>query len=379
MRNLFFTFALVTTMSVSAFASTPTMDQLSGLTLKMDRQGYYAAGGSIIAISAADEEGTFTVEHFCSDTYNLTYDVTMHIDGDGNVTIFPQVVGKNYYSGSLFWIVPDAAKRKVPADFTESDVITGKWENGKITINAWNVVTYSADSTQLLSIRHNEALTSQMVCPNATITRGRWEDVYSSDWETFLRWEKGEMEQPARVAYTEIDDAGRLVVMNFDKLFAWAAFDLDLDARSFSIDPEQVVYRYWGSSNGDYVLCKTPTQLRTTSDAATSDPVTGTISDDTRTLTLTDIAVLKSTRKTIDNINGKPIHTLVITLDNPLIDQPAVVGDVNGDGTVDIDDVNIVINMVLETVDKTPAADVSGDGTVDIEDVNTIINIILEN
>ncbi len=38
---------------------------------------------------------------------------------------------------------------------------------------------------------------------------------------------------------------------------------------------------------------------------------------------------------------------------------------------------NAVINMMLGKVDKTSAADVTGDGSVDIADVNTIINIML--
>ena len=55
-------------------------------------------------------------------------------------------------------------------------------------------------------------------------------------------------------------------------------------------------------------------------------------------------------------------------------------GDVNGDGTVDIADVNCVINVILGSEDASKysgRADVNGDGAVDIADVNAIINIIL--
>ncbi|MBO4871700.1 MAG: InlB B-repeat-containing protein [Muribaculaceae bacterium] len=62
--------------------------------------------------------------------------------------------------------------------------------------------------------------------------------------------------------------------------------------------------------------------------------------------------------------------------------EPTIPGDLNGDGTVDITDVNICINIILER-NNDPAvrilADLSGDGTVDITDVNAIINIILTN
>ncbi len=54
-----------------------------------------------------------------------------------------------------------------------------------------------------------------------------------------------------------------------------------------------------------------------------------------------------------------------------------ITGDVSGDGTVDIADVNAVINMMLGRSAPAPAADVTGDGTVDIADVNAVINIML--
>jgi len=58
-----------------------------------------------------------------------------------------------------------------------------------------------------------------------------------------------------------------------------------------------------------------------------------------------------------------------------------VAGDVNGDGTVDVSDVNIVLNIMLgsATLAEYPAADVNGDGAVDVSDVNAIINIMLGN
>ena len=57
-------------------------------------------------------------------------------------------------------------------------------------------------------------------------------------------------------------------------------------------------------------------------------------------------------------------------------DYTAVSGDVNGDGTVDIADVNAVINVMLGKTTTNPC-DVTGDGTVDISDVNAVINIML--
>ena len=57
--------------------------------------------------------------------------------------------------------------------------------------------------------------------------------------------------------------------------------------------------------------------------------------------------------------------------------KASVAGDANGDGVVDIDDVNIIINMMLGKAETSPAGDANGDGSVDIDDVNAIINTML--
>ena len=53
--------------------------------------------------------------------------------------------------------------------------------------------------------------------------------------------------------------------------------------------------------------------------------------------------------------------------------------DINGDGNIDIADLNIAINIMLHKEDVTAPyeADVNADGTVDIADINMIINGIL--
>ena len=62
--------------------------------------------------------------------------------------------------------------------------------------------------------------------------------------------------------------------------------------------------------------------------------------------------------------------------------EPAqfIVGDVDGTGIVDVDDVNALINIILDkksTIDYPGVADVDGSGIVDVDDVNAVINIIL--
>ena len=56
-------------------------------------------------------------------------------------------------------------------------------------------------------------------------------------------------------------------------------------------------------------------------------------------------------------------------------------GDLNGDGAVDIDDVNLAVNVILgkeEDAIIKQRADLNGDGKADIDDMNVLINIILD-
>ena len=57
--------------------------------------------------------------------------------------------------------------------------------------------------------------------------------------------------------------------------------------------------------------------------------------------------------------------------------QPDVPGDVNGDGEVNIADVNALIDQIL-TGNTSDSGDVNGDGEVNIADVNAVIDIILQ-
>ena len=54
-----------------------------------------------------------------------------------------------------------------------------------------------------------------------------------------------------------------------------------------------------------------------------------------------------------------------------------VPGDANGDGKVDISDVNAVINMMLGKNAMVALCDMNGDGKIDISDVNAVINKML--
>ena len=62
-------------------------------------------------------------------------------------------------------------------------------------------------------------------------------------------------------------------------------------------------------------------------------------------------------------------------------EEPGLRGDVTGDGKVDVEDVNAVINIILKLktqADYPGKADLTEDNKIDVEDVNAIINIILK-
>ena len=74
-----------------------------------------------------------------------------------------------------------------------------------------------------------------------------------------------------------------------------------------------------------------------------------------------DMGMLLVSKMQIEDLTPDP---------NPLI------GDVNGDGSVNISDVNAMIGIILSG-EYLPAADLNNDGNVNISDLNALINIIL--
>lgn len=73
--------------------------------------------------------------------------------------------------------------------------------------------------------------------------------------------------------------------------------------------------------------------------------------------------------------NNTPSLTLVQNLH--FNESLSLQGDLNGDGVVDVADVNMVINMMLGKIAVTVQGDVTGDRKVDVADVNAVINIML--
>ncbi|MBO4871694.1 MAG: leucine-rich repeat protein [Muribaculaceae bacterium] len=117
-------------------------------------------------------------------------------------------------------------------------------------------------------------------------------------------------------------------------------------------------YRFGAVSNGDFLVTDETTEISLTADNGQA---------------------LKAPAGTYQLSVDRDAMKLFITKTGGT-DYPT--GDVNGDGKVDVADVNAAINIILElkTPDDYPGtADLTGEGVVDVSDVNLIINIILEN
>ena len=59
-----------------------------------------------------------------------------------------------------------------------------------------------------------------------------------------------------------------------------------------------------------------------------------------------------------------------------------LLGDLNGDGTVAVEDVNALINVILDNTSPDELQgnpDLDDNGSTDVADVNILINILLEN
>jgi len=75
-----------------------------------------------------------------------------------------------------------------------------------------------------------------------------------------------------------------------------------------------------------------------------------------------------STLSLVDNV------TLLINNKIP----ETLMGDVNGDGTIDVADVNAIIDIILNSLPLEAVADMNGDGVIDVADVAAVIDIILQ-
>ena len=58
-------------------------------------------------------------------------------------------------------------------------------------------------------------------------------------------------------------------------------------------------------------------------------------------------------------------------------ETPAIPGDVNGDGDVNVVDITALIDVIMNDITDNPRADVNGDGHIDVVDITALIDIIM--
>ena len=59
------------------------------------------------------------------------------------------------------------------------------------------------------------------------------------------------------------------------------------------------------------------------------------------------------------------------------VENNGIIGDLYGDGQLNVTDVTVLINMILGTEPMSAKADINGDGKVDVSDITALINLIL--
>ena len=60
-----------------------------------------------------------------------------------------------------------------------------------------------------------------------------------------------------------------------------------------------------------------------------------------------------------------------------IIEKEATVGDIDGDGAVEVSDITLMVSIILGELPSTPSADLDNDGAVEVSDITTLVDIIL--
>ncbi|MBR6284531.1 MAG: hypothetical protein IKR25_09595 [Muribaculaceae bacterium] len=109
--------------------------------------------------------------------------------------------------------------------------------------------------------------------------------------------------------------------------------------------------------------------------------MSGTASDFTWETAEWDLSAFTGKDIQLEFTGGIVTHAAILIDAIKITSTPdGILGDLNGDGTVDVEDINALINVILEFTSPSTLAgnpDINGDGTTDIEDVNALINLVL--
>ena len=305
--------------ALTALASAPTADELANMTLGINRWGETSIGSNTIGIAPSSSvEGMWEISNFDRKIDYST--VKMSIADDGSISIAPQMVGSDYdydtYESIYYMLVPAESTEKAPMEFT-NDRITGTYADGVITLDEWNIVKVNSSFSSNLGTLYSQNVNTLMMAPNTTVAMGIWDINLSDEWD-FLGWNKIDVSEGEKLAAAQQNEL-QLDVYNFDEVGACMTLTLDFDAMTATYTTGDVVFRTSGSTPRDYVLAKISPRIMAEDEEVLDGPVVGTISEDLTTITFNDLATVRTDHPSLGwSDHGAPMHTLILTLDEPL-------------------------------------------------------------
>ena len=312
-------------MATVAAMAAPQADEMATMTLGISNWGETSIGTTAVSITPSTSvDGMWEVSGF---DRKIDYSVKMSIADDGAVTIAPQMVGGDYdydtYETIYFMLVPAESVNKSPMEFT-NDRLTGTYANGIITINDWNIVKVDQNFSTNKGTVYSQNVNSKFMTPNCSTQLGLWDEQLSDDWD-FLGWQKLAVSEPNTVVRAE-QDGNTLKVYNFDEVGTCMTLTLNLEGKKAQYDNNEVVFMTTGSTPRSYVMRKIAPVLYGEDDNALADAlIVGEISDDYKTITFTDLACVREDHQSMGWVDhASPMHTLILTLDNPLNDATAI-------------------------------------------------------
>ena len=321
MKKLLLSVALMGVMTASA---APTADEMAAITLGINYWGETSIGNNTLTITPSTSvEGMWEVAGFDRKIEYGT--VKMTIADDGAITIAPQMVGSDYdydtYETVYYMLVPAESVEKSPMDFT-NDRITGTYADGVITLNEWNIVKVDQSFSQNKGTLYSRNINTSMMKPNTTVAMGIWDEKLSDDWD-FLGWNKIDVSQGEKLA-AAVQDEYTLNVLNYDEVGSCMALELNFDHLTATSPAEQVTFMTTGSTPRQYALYNISPVLLSEDDDAIGGPITGTISEDLKTITFDNIATLRIDHPSIGwGDHAAPMHKLILTFDEPLVNPVA--------------------------------------------------------
>ena len=182
-----FTLSLATLFVAVAAIASPTAEEVSALTLRIDK-----VDGATIRVKNSDdlnavlnENGSISLNNF--EGYSS---LNVFFNEDGSIYAPAQtftVFDEDTYETVYYLAVPAASKNKTPME-AYNDRITGTYVNGRITLDAWNAIKTTAYFSENLGTLYAYDVTTMVVAPNAQVASSYWVDQYDDETWDFIGW-----------------------------------------------------------------------------------------------------------------------------------------------------------------------------------------------